>query len=111
MLKRKNYSSEFKRGAVEQAHPPSVSCAQVTRKLGIELNLLSRWKREAGAVGLQAFVGIGNPRGEEVTRLRRELARMKKGRDFLREAAAFFARESSGNIRRFNVTATNSPFV
>jgi transposase len=58
-------------------------------------NLLTRWKREADAEGRNAFGGTGTPRDEEVARLKRELARVKKERDFLRDAATFFARESS----------------
>ena len=34
MTKRKRYSPEFKRGAVEQARQPGVSCAQVSREFG-----------------------------------------------------------------------------
>jgi transposase len=63
--------------------------------LGIGANLLTRWKREADAGGHHAFGGTGKPRDEEVARLKLELARVKKERDFLREAATFFARESS----------------
>ena len=95
MSKRRKFSPEFKQGAVEQASQPGVNCAQVARELGINPNLLSRWKREAQAEGRQAFGGSGNPRDEEVAALKRELARVKKERDFLREAATFFARESS----------------
>ena len=95
MSKRKKYSPEFKQGAVEQVRQPGVSCAQIARELGIAPNLLSRWKREADAQGQRAFGGTGKPRDEEVARLKRELARVKKERDFLREAATFFARESS----------------
>lgn len=95
MPKRRKFSPEFKRGAVEQACQPNVSCAQVARELGINANLLSRWKREAEAGGRHAFGGTGNPRDEEIAALKRELARVKKERDFLREAATFFARESS----------------
>ena len=95
MQKRRKYSPEFKRGAVEQTNQPGVSCAQVARELGIGANLLTRWKRDAEQNGSGAFVGTGSPRDEEVTRLKRELARVKKERDFLREAATFFARESS----------------
>jgi transposase len=95
MSKRRKYSLEFKRGAVEQARQSGVSCAQIARELGIGGNLLTRWVREADSVGRQAFGGTGNPRDEEVTQLKRELARVKKERDFLREAATFFARESS----------------
>lgn len=95
MSKGRKYSPEFKRGAVEQARQPGVSCAQLSRELGVGANLLSRWKREADEEGRQAFGGTGKPRDEEVANLKRELARVKKERDFLREAATFFARESS----------------
>ncbi len=95
MSKRRRYSEEFKRGAVEQARQPGVSCAQVARELGIAANLLTRWKREADTAGQQAFGGTGSPRDEELARVKRELARVKKERDFLREAATYFARESS----------------
>ena len=43
----------------------------------------------------KAFSGSGVPRDQEMAMLKRELARVKKERDFLRDAAAFFARESS----------------
>lgn len=95
MSKRRKYSPEFKQGAVEQARQPGVSSAQVARELGINANLLTRWKREYEIQGQKAFGGAGNPRDEENARLKRELARVKKERDFLREAATFFARESS----------------
>ena len=95
MSKRRRFSPEFKRGAVEQASQPDVSLAQVARELGLNSNLLSRWKREAEKEGRHAFGGSGTPRDEEVAALKRELARVRKERDFLREAATFFARESS----------------
>ena len=67
----------------------------MARELGIGANVLTRWKREFEATGARAFGGTGSPRDEEVARLKRELARVKKERDFLREAATFFAKESS----------------
>ena len=95
MLKRRKFSTEFKRGAVEQAKQPGVSCAQVARELGIRENLLTRWKRESNSQGPVAFGGSGTPRDEDLARLKRELAPVKKERDFLREAATFFAKGSS----------------
>ncbi|BFI97108.1 MAG: transposase [Rhodanobacter sp.] len=95
MSKRRKFSAEFKRGAVEQARQPGVSCAQVARELGVRENLLTRWKRESNSQGSVAFGGSGTPRDEELARLKRELARVKKERDFLREAATFFAKGSS----------------
>jgi transposase len=41
------------------------------------------------------FSGAGTPRDQELATPKRELARVKKGRDILNDAAAFFARESS----------------
>ena len=95
MSTKRRYSPEFKQGAVEQANQPGVTAAQVARELGTNPNVLSRWKREAADEGKHAFKGTGNPRDEEVAQLKRELARVKKERDFLREAATFFAKGSS----------------
>ena len=94
MSKRNRYSSEFKREAVLLTQS-DISKAQIARELGINPNTLSRWCREYEAAGNQAFPGQGNARDAELVRLRRELARVKKERDFLKEAAAFFAKESS----------------
>ena len=95
MSKRRIFSPEFKQGAVDQTRQAGVSCAQIARELGIAPNLLSRWRREVDAQGQKAFGGTGKPRDEEVSQPKRELARVKKERDFLREAATFFAKESS----------------
>jgi transposase len=54
---------------------------------------LFRWRRELEANG-KAFPGSGVPRDQEVMALKRELAKVKQERDFLRDAAAFFARDS-----------------
>lgn len=95
MSKRRKYSAEFKQGAVEQVRQAGVSCAQVARELGIKDSLLTRWKREAETAGQVAFMGTGSARDAELAQLKRELTRVKKERDFLREAATFFARQSS----------------
>lgn len=49
MSRRRKFSAEFRRGAVEQASHPGVSCALVARELGIRNNLLTRWKRMESA--------------------------------------------------------------
>jgi len=95
MIKRRKYSAEFKREAIALTYQPGVSCRQIALEIGINPNLLSRWRREAEAGSDKAFSGSGSPRDEELSRLKRELARVKKERDFLREAATFFAKQSS----------------
>ncbi len=98
MSKRKQYSPEFKREAVELARRSGTSCRQIAQEIGVAPSLLNRWVREAQA-GERPFPGTGNPRDEEVARLKRELARVTKERDFLKDAAAYFARESSNGTR------------
>jgi transposase len=95
MTKRRRYSPEFKREAAALAQQPGVSCRQVALEIGVNPNLLTRWKREMSDSSGKVFAGSGTPRDEELARLKRELARVKKERDFLREAATFFAKESS----------------
>ncbi len=93
MSKRRKFSTEFKREAVQMASMPGVTLRQVGRDLGISEGLLGRWKRELRKSGEKAFLGQGHARDEELMRLRRELGKVRKERDFLAEAAAFFARE------------------
>jgi transposase len=94
MVRRRKFSDEYKREAVRLATQPGVTKSQVAQELGINANLLGRWCRDFAANGAAAFPGQGKPRDEEMASLKRELSRVKKERDFLREAATFFAKES-----------------
>ena len=94
MSKRRKYSAEFKREAVAMANQPGIPLSQVARELGINANMLGRWSRELESEGVKAFGGQGKPRHEELLSLKRELAPVKRERDFLKEAAAFFAKQS-----------------
>ena len=94
MASRRKFSDEYKREAVRLATQPGVTKSQVASGLGINANLLGRWCKDYSANGEAAFPGQGKPRDQEMAQLKRELARVKKERDFLREAATFFARES-----------------
>jgi transposase len=91
-MKRKKYSPEFKREAIELVRRSGASCRQVALEIGVAPNLLTRWVREAQPGTEKAFPGTGSPRDEELARLKRELARVTKERDFLRDAAAYFVR-------------------
>jgi len=91
MPKRRLYSAEFKREAVALANQPGVSKAQIGRELDINPNMITRWQREMTANGSKAFLGKGVARDEDMVALKRENNRLRKERDFLKEAAAFFA--------------------
>jgi transposase len=94
MAQRRRFSAEYKREAVAMLQSPGVSVGQIAAELGIGATVLGRWRRELRQEQDQAFRGHGRPRDEELALLRRELVRVTRERDFLREAAAFFARAS-----------------
>jgi transposase len=91
---RRYYSPEFKQEAVELASHPGATVAGVARDLGIHANLIRRWRGALTEHGKRAFVGQGVARDEELAQLRRELALVKKERDFLKSAAAYFAKDA-----------------
>jgi transposase len=95
MAKRKKYSDEFKREAVGLIRQPGTKVTQVAAEIGVSAAHLFRWRRELDRAGVKAFPGSGVARDQEMLALKRELAKVTKERDFLRDAAAFFARESS----------------
>ena len=94
MGRRKRYSAEFKREALRRANEPGVTDVLVAEELGINARQLSRWRDAQKRDGESAFPGQGNSRDEELTRLKRKLAKVEQERDFLKEAAAYFAKES-----------------
>lgn len=99
MSKRKRYSPEYKQELVALVRRSKSSCRKVALEMGVNPNMLTRRVREAEAGGDQAFPGGGTPRDEEVARLKRELARVTKERDFLKDAAAYFAKQSPSGTR------------
>jgi transposase len=94
MQKRRKYSREYKQEAVQLAQQSDKSINQVAHDLGINANMLGRWIKEFGDSEKESFPGHGFPRDAEIARLKRELQQVKKERDFLKEAAAYFAKES-----------------
>jgi transposase len=61
MSRRRKYSPEFKREAIALTRQPGVSCRQIALEVGINPNLLSRWRREADEETDKAFKGSGSP--------------------------------------------------
>ena len=92
---RRRFSREFKVEALRLASQEGVPLSQVARDLGVGANLLRRWRTAHDADPTHAFGGPGRvaPRDAEVVGLKRELARVTRERDFLKSAAAYFAKE------------------
>lgn len=91
---RRKHSREFKVEAVRQVVEQGRSVAEVADGLGINRNLLTRWKAELAADGVQAFRGNGvvSAEAEELRELRRRLATAEQERDILKKALAYFAK-------------------
>ena len=92
--KYQRYSPEFKREALKRASEDGTTDKQVCEDLGISSRQLRRWRDEFRLLGNDAFPERGKPRDDEVIRLKRELAKVKQERDFLKHAVVFFAKES-----------------
>ena len=93
-MARRRFSKEYKQEAVSLVQQSDIPVSEIARNLGLHDNLLRRWVKEHADPVKRSFPGHGNPRDEKVTRLKRELLQVKKERDFLKEAAAYFAKDS-----------------
>ena len=119
MKQRKRYSAEFRVQAVEllkERLAAGSSIKRVGEELELNPDLLWAWSREVdqappGTAADKIFPGFGRKRSytrreleleppvgpespdQELKRLRREVERLRQERDFLKKAAAFFAKE------------------
>ena len=98
MAERKVYAAEFKLEAVRLAQQPERTIGQVADELGIGRSTLTAWLRQHRKQGKIAFPGHGRPaltlQEVEIQRLKRELEIIRRERDILKKATAFFAKES-----------------
>lgn len=88
------YPAEFKRMALLKASEDGVTANSVCEELGISFRQLSRWRDEFRLKGDDAFKGNKQTSNNELTQLKQELAKVKKERDFLKDAVVFFARST-----------------
>jgi transposase len=92
---RRSFTEEFKREAVRLAAQRG-NVSAVARDLGIGESCLNRWKRqlqhaeEHPSPDSRPFPGNGNSRDEEMSKLQRELARIKEENDILKKAVGIF---------------------
>lgn len=97
MLKRKQYTKEFKLDAISLVMDQGLTIAEAARSLEINANMLNRWIKESQADNNgQAFRGNGKltPEQEEIRNLKLQIKQLKLERQILKEATVFFARET-----------------
>lgn len=102
-MKRRKYDPEFKRDAVAMVIRSGKTATDVAKELGINGNMLARWKQEHLArmdqsCGELPESGMKPSEVEaENRRLRRELAHIREQRDILKKAISIFSQEGHGH--------------
>jgi transposase len=92
---RRSYTREFKIEAVRMTTEGGMSVAQAARDLELNENTLHNWRRQFRQWGAAPNAGKeALSQAEEIQRLRRDLARVREERDFLKKAAVWLAKEA-----------------
>ena len=99
MAKRKtnSYPEAFRKEAVRQANLPNRTATEVAKELGIHVGQIYNWKSQFSKLSKKQFkihegVDYSKDEKEEIRRLRRENAKLREERDFLKKATAYFAK-------------------
>ena len=92
----KSYSEEFRKNAVALADQPDKTARDVALSLGIHVNQIYNWRTQFKKLSKGQFkivdgVDYSKSESNEMRRLKRENAKLKKERDFLKKAVAYFA--------------------
>ena len=96
---RRKYTSEQKADAVRMVRELG-NLAKVARDLDLTESSLRNWVRQAEIdEGRGPEGALTTEEREELRRLRRENRRLEMERDFLKKAAAFFAKEEDRHSR------------
>lgn len=92
---RKTYSREYKIEAVRMTTEGGISVAQAARDLEVNENTLHNWRRQFRQWGAAPNAGKeALSQAEEIQRLRKDLAKVREERDFLKKAAVWLAKEA-----------------
>ena len=91
---RRQFSEEFKAGAVRLVLDEGKTVGAVARELDLTASALSLWVRQARADRTKGKSGLMKEEREELARLRKENRILAEERDILKKAAAFFAKQS-----------------
>ena len=94
--KYKQYSKEFKCEAVKLADESDKPVTQIARELGIRVNQIYKWRKELNEKSEDAFAGQGKQTGKaaELSKLKREVERLRMENEILKKAAIYFAKEN-----------------
>ena len=91
------YTEEFRREAVRRSDQPGNTAASVAKELGLHPGQIYNWRRQFSRLSEKQFnslsgVDYSQQESEEMRRLKRELHAARKENEFLKKAAAYFAK-------------------
>jgi transposase len=89
------YPPEFRRDVVELVRGSGKTIAQVAKELGLNRETVRCWVRRDQADRGERTDLLSTAEQQELTRLRRENTELKLEREILKQAAAFFAKETT----------------
>jgi transposase len=99
---RRQFSEEFKEGAVRLVLDEGKTVGAVSRELDLTASALGLWVRQARAERTRGRSGLMKEEREELTRLRKENRELRLERDLLKKwscAAAHPRRDESDSVR------------
>ena len=92
---RRQFSEEFKDGAVQLVLDEGRSVGTVARELDLTASALRLWVTRARAEQTKGKSGLMKEEREELTRLRKENRQLRMDREILVKAAAFFVKHQA----------------
>ncbi len=95
--KKAGYPLEFKLKAIQLVKESGQPVAEIARSLGIPKSTLFDWVWQQEKENEEER-GKRNKESGAMLRLKRELAQVKKERDFLKKACAFFANDKKNGM-------------
>ena len=93
------YTPEFRRQMVE-LHGTGRSFAELSKEFNVTTWSIRHWVKQAARDGGRGDGGLTSAEREELTRLKREIRRVREERDILSKAAAWFANEGPVTSKR-----------
>jgi len=92
---KRQFTDEFRAGAVRLVLEEGKTVAQVARDLGLTASSVSLWVRRARADRSGGKTGLTTEERAELAALRKEMRVVRMERDILKKAVAFFAKENA----------------
>jgi transposase len=92
---RRQFSEEFRAGAVRLVLDEGKTIGAVARELDLTASALAHWVRLAQADRTKGKTGLTTAERAEMASLRKENRELRMERDILKKAAAFFAKHQA----------------